>query len=408
MLSALLDRLGALLSKYFIIGSFMPMMIFAFLNGTLLYVNSDRFRGFVSPQLSGVAAGFVTATLLIGLAVTAYALSSVALFLREVLEGKHVTDLLPGGLFQRVQRSRRDEIARTYEMARDVATKIGKLRPEWRDKLKQKADEGAKQHQGQMTYDPKTDKAAEALNKVRKQYTSGDKISFNDLNAAVDTIAGALAENDGGLEPLESDYFGLLVMIDNADDAWTAEAVRCFNEKQFYFGMGDVAPTTMGNIALSMESYTYSRYGFSLDAFWSRLQPVLQAKKDFYSSLLDAKTQLDFLVACCWLGGITTVVWVVLLLLKGHVIFLFLVVAAGGPLLTRLFYWLAVKNYLVFADLVRTSVDLYRFGLLQSLHIAVPRGVREERRIWKSLERLSTSLQEEYELSYELPDKAKL
>jgi hypothetical protein len=407
MLSALLDRLGALLSKYFIIGSFMPVLIFAFLNGVLLYFNSDRFRGFVKPDLSGLQAGFAIATILIVLAVVAYGLSSISFFLREVLEGKHVINLLPSKLFQSVQRDRREEVSQSYESARGVAARIAKLRPEWRDKLKKTADEGANKHKGKMTYDGKAGKAAEELNKVRKLYNSGDKIKFNDLEAAVDALAMALAENDGSKDPLAPDYDALLEMIDNADDAWTAEAVRWFDEKQASFGTGDVAPTTMGNIALSMGSYTYSRYGFSLGAFWSRLQPVLEANKDFYSSLLDAKTQLDFLVACCCLGGTTTVVWTLLLLCKGHLVLLFLVVAAGGPLLTRLFYWLAVKNYLVFADLVRTSVDLYRLGLLQSLHVAVPCGLREERRTWKSLERLATSLQEEYELSYEFPDKSK-
>lgn len=84
MLSNLLDKLGALLSKYFVIGSFIPVLIFAFLNGALLYWNASWFRGWAESQLFDAKAGFVMGTMLIGLAVMAYVLSSVSVFLREV------------------------------------------------------------------------------------------------------------------------------------------------------------------------------------------------------------------------------------------------------------------------------------------------------------------------------------
>jgi hypothetical protein len=414
MLSNLLDKLGALLSKYFVIGSFIPVLIFAFLNGALLYWNASWFRGWAESQLFDAKVGFVMGVMLIGLAVTAYVFSSVSVFLREVLEGKHFRPLLPKALFENPQRKKRDGLLTERERAREEAATISDSRPKWRQTLSNASREGADTHTGTMTYDGKTGPAVEALNKVRNMYKQSKAIPHVDLEETVELLADALKTNDKRVKygrgqsaklTLDEDQLELLILIDNAEDTWAAREVQAFNEKEFQFGMGEIAPTAMGNIAQSMQSYTYSRYHLNLETFWSRLQLVLQSNKDFYANLLDTKTQLDFLVACYWLSGLTTVLWIALLLWGGHSIWPFLVVSVVGPLLSMSFYRLAVKNYLVFADIVRTGVDLYRFGLLQSLHVVLPHSIRDERATWQALERLSSYGQEEYELSYQHSDK---
>src|SRR5262249_21743504 len=155
--------------------------------------------------------------------------------------------------------------------------------------------------------DGKSGDAVEALKKVRNLYTRGAAIPSATLKNAVRLLAEELKKNDRRqAQKLEDDQRELLDRMDNAEDAWAAREVQSFNEKEFQFGRGEVAPTAMGNVAQSMQSYAYSRYRLNLETFWSRLQLVLQANKDFYANLLDAKTQLDFLVACCWLSALTT------------------------------------------------------------------------------------------------------
>lgn len=414
MLSNLLDKLGTLLSKYFVIGSFIPVLIFAFLNGALLYWNVSWFRGWAESQLFDLKAGFVMGAMLIGLAVTAYVLSSVNIFLREVLEGKHCRPLLPKTLFENSQRKKRNDLIDERRQAHEEAAAIRGSRAKWQQTLSNASAEGAYKHTGVMTYDGKTGPAVEALNKVRNLDEQSKAIPHVALENTVELLAEVLKTNDKRVKygrgqsvklTLEEDQRALLRLIDHAEDIWAAREVQAFNEKEFQFGTGEIAPTAMGNIAQSMQSYTYSRYYLNLETFWSRLQLVLQSNKDFYANLLDAKTQLDFLVACCWLSGLTTVLWIMLLLWGGLSIWPFLVVSIGGPLLSRFFYFLAVKNYLVFADIVRTGVDLYRFGLLQSLHVGLPHSIREERTTWQVLEKLSSYGQEEYELSYQHADK---
>jgi hypothetical protein len=151
-----------------------------------------------------------------------------------------------------------------------------------------------------------------------------------------------------------------------------------------------------------MQGYGITRYNINLETFWPRLQPVLAAaNKDYYQGLLDSKTQLDFLIACCWLSAITAAVWVLLLAVTGGPWWLFLIVALAGPLAAGFCYELAVENYVAFTELVRASVDLYRFQLLQQLHIALPGGIRDERATWQALQRLSTYGRESVDLSYQ-------
>ena len=63
----------------------------------------------------------------------------------------------------------------------------------------------------------------------------------------------------------------------------------------------------------------------------------------------------------------------------------FLKVTTVGPVVALSFYWTACRSYVNFADLLRTSVDLFRFSLLKSLDLPLPQTISEEKRLWLSL-----------------------
>ena len=56
----------------------------------------------------------------------------------------------------------------------------------------------------------------------------------------------------------------------------------------------------------------------NLDVFWTRLQKVVAADANFYSTVQDAKMQVDFLVALIWYTLFFTLVWVIALSLMGE------------------------------------------------------------------------------------------
>jgi hypothetical protein len=98
----------------------------------------------------------------------------------------------------------------------------------------------------------------------------------------------------------------------------------------------------------------------------------------------DSKTQVDCMVSLVWLTALFTIIWSALLFWQFETTSLleFSLVGFGGTLLTIVWYDVACQGYRVFADLIRSSVDLYRFELIESLHLAAPYGTEEERELW--------------------------
>ena len=405
MLGPLLDRLGTLLSKYFVIGSFVPIMMFTSINIGLLYWNVPSFRRLSASLASSTESiAYVSGVASVALAIAAYILSSASTFLRETLEGKHLKVLLRGSRFESQQRSKRDLLEENHRKAKISRLQFQKNRESWMTRLTS-AKAQRNEHQARLKYSEDS-QAKKLISDLGERLRRGKDCTVRDMDETVNALMADLQKQVGegavGASELESDHEIFLSIIDSAIDHFSAKEVNEFNKKLFLFGDFDVAPTAMGNVALSIENYAYTRYGLNLAHFWSRFQPVLQSKKDFFAGLLDAKTQVEFLVACFWLSCITTSAWMIVLLFKSYKVIPFLLVALAGPLLAVAFSRLAVTSYIVFADLVRTSVDLYRLELLTSLHISPPSSVREERAKWKALELVSAIGQREQELSYHI------
>jgi len=100
------------------------------------------------------------------------------------------------------------------------------------------------------------------------------------------------------------------------------------------------------------------------------------------------KTQLDFLISLFWLTMLFTVIWLSVLFYIRVSWFAFGLVGVIGAGLTAIWYKTAAQNYLAFADILRTSIDLFRFDLLAALHSKLPSSSEHERQIWVRLNQL--------------------
>src|SRR5713226_7600599 len=120
MLASIIDRLTSLVSKYLVIGFFIPVLMFAFITGAILYHDFSWFREWARPEITGTAKLFDTAAWLIGLTIVAYLFSTVSTFLREILEGKHLLEWSDSvlKLFQARQQQKLAEIYKHYADAR--------------------------------------------------------------------------------------------------------------------------------------------------------------------------------------------------------------------------------------------------------------------------------------------------
>lgn len=432
MLGAFLDRLTGFFSKYFLLASFFPILIFAFVNGLLLYAHSEAFRALVAgyTELNATVQAFYGFSLLIGLAVLAYLLSAVKLSLQELLEGKHWPEArwfrwLAGEWLAGRQHRRLAEMEARLLDARVNRRQVRNSHRKWRDELAQARRDGKATEQP-PPYDPHNSAAARALREVEDRRNRGEPIPPTSLADAVGELAAELRLGDAddpaaAAGALDRDHVRVLRLMQYAEERWDRAYVDRFNERQACFGDGSVRPTRFGNVAETIQSYAATRYFLNLDAFWTRLQQVLQGHEAFYAALQDAKTQLDFTVAMFWLTVGTAGVWFAIFLfmaagvpvpflafaIGGPLLALlpFLAVALAGPALALLWYRLGVTAYVTFAQVVRSAVDLYRFELLRALHVALPADLARERRLWDALNRIS-AYGERVDLRYEHPESS--
>lgn len=143
-----------------------------------------------------------------------------------------------------------------------------------------------------------------------------------------------------------------------------------------------VKPTRLGNIIRAAEIYPWKRYEIDAVVMWPRLHAVLP--KEFLDQLLGAKTSMTFMLTMSALSFIFSILACTALAIYTSDWRLFVVCAFGVPL-----SWLCYRNALhgarLYAELIKTAFDLYRWKLLESLGVKAPPNYSEELVIWKDL-----------------------
>lgn len=392
MLSALLTTIQSSLaaSRSFVIGSFFPVLSFTLAMIAMLCQLSDRTRAWVT-SLNAAQQGLYAAAVTVAVLAGAYAFSTFSVFLRETLEGKHLWKA--AGSFSAAQHR---ELEALEARIRDLDFETIGLG--WVTRLQNAFRTGSAKTDACSALPPHL---SEKLNTLSDRRRRGELIHSPELSQAVADLSEFLSANN----PLHKTPEGqalraaqdeLTKNIHYTASKYQYERIRLFNLRQFRYPgtfsdlepvatVNILAPTRLGNIAHTVRSYAMTRYGMDLDIFYSRLQKILQGQAAFFGGLQDAKVQLDFLIALCWLTGLFTAVWTFVFPWVSHSYGLFLGAVILGPALTRLWYNLACQSYVALADILRSSVDLFRFDLLKELHVPLPYGTAEEKQVWHNL-----------------------
>src|ERR1041384_7485259 len=132
-LGTVLDRLSGLLSKYFLIGSYFPILIFVFMNCVFLYVINPSFRHLVV-STDFLKESIVGMGILIGASVLAYFLSTMNLALREWLESPRLPKALLDEWILK-QRDRRNKLIDKIEDLRKLRRTLRKREVGWDTQL---------------------------------------------------------------------------------------------------------------------------------------------------------------------------------------------------------------------------------------------------------------------------------
>jgi hypothetical protein len=400
MLGTVLEKIQALLPKRFWLAGIAPVLLLGILNGSLLYDQHDGFRAFANANLmdTGTTGEFLRKGTLLTIVVLLVSFVSLLLNtrLREIMEGNHWWGWLRDP-FVRRQR----EALRKLESDRDEFNsgrwEIRDLKQGWKTLL-QEARKTSPAQPILTSYEAKNEarKHLRELERARNRRLVIRPEEFDDalleLEASLtraqfpQASVAIVATPEATLRQLDSDQVTLLELLDYAEERMEAEVIDLHNRRQFNYPDRFLAPTSMGNIARSVSSYARGRYGLDVDSFWTRFQKVMEADP-FYETVQDAKTQLDALVSTYCLLLVSTVAWFIYHFRAGYDLAHFAGVAVGGPIFLWLLYQLCLQSYRAFADLLRGSVDLYRFQLLKALHVPLPEHTSEEKALWDTLNR---------------------
>lgn len=406
MLSSLLSQLQSYFSKYFIVGSFSPVLAFTFINGLTAYLLSDRWRAWVDPYItdpSVARAVFVITSVTVAITLAAYVLSSLSTFLRRLLEGYWWEPM--ARLFIPAENMRRQRLIADKDGAANTNADLAEA-PQWLKRLLDARQGGKAAHPGVQFTVPTDDTLEASIKGLEGKLRKNEIVPAAALSSAVDELEGRLNNHDVDKSLyLDRHQQRINRLIGYATERAKARYVRLLNQLHASYGAEDVAPSKMGNIANTIQDYALRRYRCNLEIVWSNLQRVVQRDEKAQAALQEAKTQLDFLVACCWLTLLWSLIWTVVFAFIAKSRMGFLAAALGGPLLAYVWYRAAAEQYRSFADVAMTTLDSFRFELLKEMRLAAPADVEGERYVWESID-LLTTYSEERNFRYEQPKQA--
>jgi hypothetical protein len=145
----------------------------------------------------------------------------------------------------------------------------------------------------------------------------------------------------------------------------------------------DLAPTRLGNLIRSAESYPKDRYGVDAVRVWSRLYHLLP--EQLLTSMNAARASMEFLLVVAFLAGSYASIAGIYLIIVGGPITWFLASVVGGFGVSFMCYAAALTPAAVYGDHIRAAFDLHRLELFGAVRAPVPATLAEERRSWDTL-----------------------
>jgi len=276
MLSTFLSQLQSYFSKYFVIGSFCPILAFTFMNGATAYVLSASWRAWIDRNIFNSTAGrgaFAVTSITVAMVLLAYVLSSLGTFLRQLLEGRWWRRLAKP--FVEIQNKRRAQLATHLEKARRDIIDLQSA-PKWTRMLQESRAKGKEQHKDVGFVPATTDLLEVTLKRWEELASKREDVPVDQLEESVNTLSQRLQEHDvdkvmNNGSDLDKQQTRLIILINYASERSKARYARLLNDLHSSFGSEEVAATKMGNIANTIQGYALRRYRCNLEAILRNL-----------------------------------------------------------------------------------------------------------------------------------------
>ncbi len=406
-LDTLIDRLQGLFGRGYLLAGFFPVLILTALCALVagrLFPSTQGFFARVSEKEASLDQLLSWLGLLLILALAGFIFWSLNTWLRELLEGRYLPSPIRRWLEARQQEARlaleerldqlRPDLSRYRRVAgmtlveaiREKDSKAGKR--QWANLLAA-AETAARERTETRAFEvaPEVVREHKRLLRMRRRQ---QVIPFRSARRLFEALLAELESAPAdGLPELVKMRRQFLRLARYATVKVESEYARLWCEKFWRFPSESAAlgPTGLANMAELFRHYTSTRYGMEVDVFWPRLQKIVAGDKDFLPLLGEAKTKLDFAVAMTWTSGLFALGWSIVIPLYSESFLLFPLVITPAIVATALFYLVAFRAYRAFGEVLRSAVDLFRFQLLEALHLKLPPRVEDERALWQELSR---------------------
>lgn len=373
MIKALLDKVGGLLEKEFLFGSFLPALVFAAacvatvagilgFEASLMWIAQ---RGPVDKAVYPVVAA-------VAIIVFAYVLSGLRPLVLRCWSGEalplHPTPI--GNVLKCI--AQRDYLRRRQANLQqrrwaDMADWLQKgALPKWTQVTSTASSSDLKAIRESLAQMSPTDDRGLVEQTVKTAFLDKlDLFSGESLSGIYQLLKRRFID----WRDLEQSRFGTI--------HWQLD--------REYGSLGNIRATRLGNIIQAYTAYSFSRYGIEPEIFWPHLQT--QIDETFRNALGDARALLDFALNVATLATL----------------YFFLAVFAGPWLdWSPIWFFLAAVSLAVaaagyriaiiaadqFGGLFRASFDLFRLKLLAALHRKPPQTIADEREMWNEVSQL--------------------
>lgn len=390
MIQVLLEKIGGILEKEFLFGSFLPALLFV----AAVVLTGAGVLGFEASLSWAAQRGpldkvLLPAAIAIAIIVFAYALSAIRPLMLRVWSGQ-ATPFVMRPLVEVARGfARRDYLRRRADAA---ATNRWAPLPEW---FANEADS----HWSASAV-PATKAQVEAIRAAVALVPDAD---VETVKKQLQThFLDALAKYSG--ESLSEVYQELKQEL---DDRHETEEIRLQTIRlrldRSYGSLACVQPTRIGNIIEAYSAYSYTRYRIEPEVFWPHLQQHIgEALK---AQLSEARTTLNFALT---LATLACTYGVLCLGIGPHLWYsrVWLVLAALAFVVAWVGYRVGIVAAEAFGNAFRACFDVHRFDLLRSLRRTTPPTLLAERGKWEQISRLvlyGETTVDEWEITPEAP-----
>ena len=379
--TGVLDALQNIFGKGYLLAGLFPVLLAAAVSWTLGCWLSAPFREFSDYllQLKLLQQAALLVLLLFGVSMIGFVFWLLNPWFRRVLEG----GILPGKLREMVSETYRKQMRELEREKERLFTEYGLFRAaeaRWPGEL-QAVSTGT----GGAIRDRTLKRDYEAL---KAQLSGFQVLSYAKLEDFQTRLLAELrqtAPTSDGLREMRDDMMVRFIPV--AKERSERAFLRVLGDRILLFPSEErsVGPTRLANLEEARRDYLAAVYGIDVAAFWGDLQTVVAADEAFAGTLEQAKLRLDFSVAMTAAAFLFTTGWIVLHLFAGSDVWTYSLVALTAVGVTAMFRELVRISYSGFADTIRTAVELYRFKLLEALHIELPANSTAEQAVWRDL-----------------------